>query len=291
MIIDIHTHIFPRFIRNERERFFRGECAFELLYRNPHSKMAGWNDLIANMDEENIYRSVIFGFPWNDPDLYKRHNDYIMEAVQRNPERLIGFCCLNPLSGQGPSEAERCLSEGLAGVGELAIYDSGFSDGIIGAMSDLMAVCCRFNVPVLFHTNEPVGHEYPGKQPIELHQIYNLLKAYPLNKIILAHWGGGLFFYALMKKEVKDIFTHTWFDTAASPYLYSPDIYKIASSIVGPEKILFGSDFPLIRPGRYLKEMEGADLSTEAFRKITGENAAAMLNIEVGKSPQNKPKR
>ena len=281
MIIDIHTHIFPPLIRNERERFFEGEPAFELLYKNSLSKMSGVNDLIANMDAENIGKSVIFGFPWNDPDLYKKHNDYIMEAIQRKPERLIGFCCFNPLSEHGAAEAERCLNENLSGVGELAIYDSGFSDEIIRAMSDIMAICSQYNVPVMIHTNEPVGHMYPGKQPLELGQIYKLLKAYPSNKIILAHWGGGLLFYALMKKEVKDILANTWFDTAASPYLYIPEIYNVALSVIGPEKILFGSDFPLINPGRYLKEMEDVNLSSEALAKITGENAASILNIRL----------
>ncbi len=110
-----------------------------------------------------------------------------------------------------------------------------------------------------------------------LGQLYDLLKTYPSNRIVLAHWGGGLFFYGLMKKEVKDVLNNVWFDTAASPYLYAPDIYRVAGEIVGFEKIIFGSDYPLLKPGAYLKEMESANLSAQSIKRIAGENAARLL--------------
>jgi predicted TIM-barrel fold metal-dependent hydrolase len=142
-----------------------------------------------------------------------------------------------------------------------------------------MEICAGFNVPVLFHTNEPVGHVYPGKTPVQLREIYDLLKHYPSNKIVLAHWGGGLFFYSLMKKEVRDVLKNVWFDTAASPFLYDPQIYRMAGEIAGLDKILLGTDYPLISPKRYFEEMETAGLSEESTRRICGENAANLLSI------------
>ena len=82
-----------------------------------------------------------------------------------------------------------------------------------------------------------------------------------------------------MKKEVKEAFRNVWFDTAASPYLYRPDIYRIAGEIVGVEKILLGSDYPLLKPKRYLEEMVSANLKDETIQKISGENAAALLGL------------
>ncbi|GAG04984.1 unnamed protein product, partial [marine sediment metagenome] len=52
------------------------------------------------------------------------------------------------------------------------------------------------------------------------------------------------------------------------------EIYSISTKILGPDRILFGSDFPLIKPGRYFKEMKEAGLSKDSIRKICGENAA-----------------
>jgi predicted TIM-barrel fold metal-dependent hydrolase len=279
MVIDFHTHIFPSYFREKRESFFPQEPAFEALYRSATSRLASREELLQIMEEQGIQRSVIFGFPWEREEHFRRHNDYIIESVRRHPDKLIGFCCFSPLSPFGPEEVRRCLDAGLAGVGELAVYQSGFSREIIRSLHEVMQVCAEFNVPVLLHTNEPVGHVYPGKTPVELSEIYDLLKHYPSNKIVLAHWGGGLFFYGLMKKEVRDVLKNVWFDTAASPFLYDPRVYRMAGEIVGSDKILLGTDYPLLSPKRYFEEMERAGLSEESITRICGENAVNLLSI------------
>jgi predicted TIM-barrel fold metal-dependent hydrolase len=130
---------------------------------------------------------------------------------------------------------------------------------------------------VLFHVNEPVGHAYPGKSPMIPAEIWDLVRRFSGNKIVLAHFGGGIFFYGLLKKEAKEVFQNTWFDTAAAPYVYSSGIYSTACEIVGPEKILFGSDYPLIAPKRYFEDMRAAGLSADAVSKICGKSAQALL--------------
>jgi len=279
VIIDFHTHVFPPVFREERKDLFSREPAFKNLYDSSQSTLIGASDLIRNMDQEEVHRSVIFGFPWEEEEHFQRHNDYIMESVHRYPDRLIGFCCFSILSSTGAREAERCLKAGLAGVGELAVYGSGLTPGITDAFKDVMTLCAQYDAPLLLHVNEPVGHTYPGKAPITLNQVYQFLKTYPSNRIVLAHWGGGIFFFALMKKEVNHVLENVWFDTAASPYLYAPDIYRIAGDIIGYEKILFGSDYPLLKPSRYVKEMALAGLSSLAVDRITGLNAAKILGL------------
>ncbi|MBN1831503.1 MAG: amidohydrolase family protein [Deltaproteobacteria bacterium] len=281
MIIDFHTHIFPSFFRNKRSLFFPGESAFESLYKSPESKLLGREDLLKDMDKEGVHKSVIFGFPWENEDHFQRHNDYILESVERYPDRFVGFGCFSPLSPAGSKEAERCLGLGLSGVGELALYhsDSPFED--TGFFRDIMEICLKHDAPLLLHVNEPVGHQYPGKTRMSLTDLYNFLKGYPSNRIVLAHWGGGLFFYGLMKKEVREVLTHVWFDTAASPFLYRPDIYRVAGEIVGYDKILFGSDYPLLKPRRYFEEMYSAGLSAQQIEKITGANAEGLLRLKT----------
>ncbi|MBN1850063.1 MAG: amidohydrolase family protein [Deltaproteobacteria bacterium] len=279
MIIDFHTHIFPSVIRDNRDLFFHNEPDFQLLYQSPKSRLAGKGELLASMDRQGIRKSVIFGFPWKNTDHFRRHNDYIIESVQRHPDRFIGFCCADPLSKEAAREMERCLQAGLKGIGELALYATGFTPDIISSTADIMSISGEYHSPVLLHTNEPVGHQYPGKQPMHLAQLYNLIQTYRSNRIILAHWGGGLFFYALMKKEVKEILKNVWFDTAASPFLYTADIYRIAGEIIGYEKILFGSDYPLINPERYIQEMESAGIPSAGIEAMIGENARNLLDL------------
>ncbi len=277
MIIDMHIHAFPSAIRNDRQLFFAGEPAFRLLYESPKSQLVGEREIIAMMDSEGIDKSVVFGFPWQNIDTCKLNNDYILEAVGRNPDRLLGFCCVDAFHPEAAAEVERCLKAGLSGVGELAFYASGIDDLCLSSLEPIMAAARRFDCPVMLHTNEPVGHQYPGKSPNTLLQIYTLVQRFSKNRIILSHWGGGIFFYALLKKEVRKTLANVWFDTAASPYLYRPEIYAQAIALAGEDKILLGTDFPLLKPGRYLKEMEQAELSKDQIAAVCGANAVKVL--------------
>ncbi|MBT7151769.1 MAG: amidohydrolase [Deltaproteobacteria bacterium] len=282
MIIDCHTHIFPVEIRQQRETFFPQEPGFELLYRDiEKSKMVGAEELVAVMDEQGVDVSIVFGFPWQQAQTTQLNNTYVIEAVRRFPDRLVGLCCLDPFMKDPVSEIERCLAGGLAGVGELAFYDRGLDDEVLKVLTPVMEFSLEKNLPVMMHTNEPVGHEYPGKAPMTLHQITGLIKRFPENKIILAHWGGGLFFYCLMKKEMQALLKNVYFDSAASPFLYDNRIYKYATEMIGVDHILFGSDFPLLKPERYFREMELSGLATEQITAICGLNAARLMNIEV----------
>lgn len=279
MVIDFHTHIFPSGIRGSREAYFDGEPAFELLYRSPKSRLAGVEELLGVMDQNGVDRAVVFGFPWRSADLYKMHNDYVLEAVQKRPDRLIGFGCFDPADPGAADEALRCVAGGLSGIGELAFYRSGIDDDALDRLAPVMECCRRSGLPVLIHTNEPVGHDYPGKTPNTLAQIYALVKRFRENRIVLAHWGGGLFFFGLLKKEVRQALANVWFDTAASPYLYEPAVYRTAIGAVGADRILFGSDYPLLSPGRYFQELQSARLSPEEGERICGLNAARLLGL------------
>ena len=279
MVIDFHTHIFPKAIRENREAYFASEPAFRLLYSLPGSKLVGAQEIVAAMDRQGVDKSVIFGFPWKNSQTFIKHNDYILEAVARYPQRLIGLCCLDPFSRDAVTEARRCLEGGLSGIGELAFYQSGIDEKALDKLAPLMQICRDKDLPVLIHTNEPVGHMYPGKTPHTLKQIYDLIKKFPENVIVLAHWGGGIFFFALLKKEVKASLGNVYFDTAASPFLYAPEIYRYAKDIVGLDKILFGSDFPLIKPARYFKELDMSGLSKAEIESICGLNAAQLFKL------------
>lgn len=278
MLIDFHTHIFQESVQKDRDHFFIDEPEFKLLYESPKSKIIGFEDLISTMDEQNIELSVVFGFPWRNGDFSRENNDYVIEAVKKYPSRLKGFACFDALWEGAAAETERCLDQGLSGVGELAFYLSGIDKEAISSLKPIMEILRnRGNLPCMVHTNEPVGHQYPGKTPVTLGQIYNLAKAFPDNKLILAHWGGGVFFYNIMKKDVKEVLKNVWFDTAASPYLYDPSIYRLAVDTGMIDKILLGTDYPLLKPERYIKDIDESGISSVEKDKIMKGNAEALL--------------
>ena len=69
--------------------------------------------------------------------------------------------------------------------------------------------------------------------------------------------------------EVGDALANVWFDTAASPFLYTPDVFPTVAALVGPEKILPGSDFPLLRFGRIRRQAEQAAVRVEDLAGVS----------------------
>jgi predicted TIM-barrel fold metal-dependent hydrolase len=277
MIIDCHTHIFPEEMRKDREAFCKKDEGFSSIYKNSKAKMVGAEDLIASMDESGIDRSVICGFPWDHPDLCSFHNHYLMESASRYPDRLIVFASLlfsNPdWSGK---ELDRAVKGGARGVGEIAFYRDEMTPQDIHSMKPILTRMERQGIPLLLHTNETIGHSYPGKGRTPLERFYELILSHPNLPIILGHWGGGLPFYELMP-EVAKVMVNVYYDTAASPFIYSKKVYAIASQILGAEKILFGTDFPLISPRRYFKELEESGLTGQDRDKILGINFSKLI--------------
>ncbi len=281
MIIDSHTHIFPEEIRQDRSLYFENEPEFKLLYDSPKAAICNVYDLIESMDRYHVDISVICGFPWRNPEHTKHNNDVVIEAVIKYPDRIKGLACFDTAWAGAASETQRCIDAGLCGAGELAFYLSGIDKQALASLEPVMTVLKdNGNLPCMIHTNEPVGHKYPGKTPITLEQIYNLAGAFPDNKIILAHWGGGIFFYNIMKKETKAVFKNIWYDTAASPYLYDSQIYDIAVDANIADKVLFGTDFPLLTPGRYYKDLDNSNITPEHKKQMLGDNAALVFNID-----------
>jgi uncharacterized protein len=134
------------------------------------------------------------------------------------------------------------------------------------------------DIPLCLHVNEPVGHPYPGKYDPGLGALYAVIADHPDATVIFSHWGGGLLFYELMP-EVSGALKNCYYDTAATPYLYTEGIYETARNIIGSRRILFGTDFPLLSPGRYLEPIRKCIADEEARADILGGNAARLLKI------------
>ena len=286
MIIDFHTHIFPPGIKKNRSNYIDSDSCFAILYSSPNAKLATADELIASMDKEGIDISVVLNTGWTTHELCVETNDYILESIARYPQRLIGFCTVQPRSlGAALDEIERCAKGGIRGVGEMR-PDMQLLDLMDEeVMTPFIEVITKHNLILLTHASEPVGHEYPGKGGITPDILYPLITSFPDLTLVCAHWGGGLPFYALMP-EVKKAMSNVFFDTAASPFLYNPQIYNQVSQLVGADKILFGSDYPLLAQSRLLKEIESLDLPEETERLILSGNAQRLLGIkgESGKA-------
>jgi uncharacterized protein len=279
MRIDAHCHIFPAGFRQRHGELSDRDRTYASLFPTPGPRLATAQELVQALDQAGFQGAAVMGLGWTDPELAAEANDYVIQSVSRFPDRIVGFCSVNPLWGRDAvAEVERCARAGLRGVGELHPDSQRLDITDKSLMSPLMEAARELKLPVLIHASEPVGHQYPGKGRTTPDKLYRFIEHFPENVIVCAHWGGGLPFYALMP-EVPEVIKNVYFDTAASPFLYRPEVFAVAAGLVGADKILFATDYPLIRHRRLLKQVEASGLDPAAQQAILGGNAARMLGL------------
>jgi predicted TIM-barrel fold metal-dependent hydrolase len=151
----------------------------------------------------------------------------------------------------------------------------------------VVELAIELDIPLCLHGAEPVGHDYPGRADTPLRDYVWLAGQYPDLKLILAHLGGLLPFYEL-NQAIKKIMQNVYFDTAAVPLLYQPQVYKLVTEVVGADRILFGSDYPLLlyprqtrvpEFARLLAEIKNSGLSQAELSLLLGKNIEQLLKL------------
>ncbi|MCL2185240.1 MAG: amidohydrolase [Treponema sp.] len=284
MKIDSHVHITPPDIIKNWKKYAEKEAYFSMITQSKVNKFAEAEDVITDMEKEGFDRAVVFGFAFSDMGLCRYVNDYVIEKVNQFPDKLIGFAVVCAGGKETQREIERCHNAGLKGVGELFPAGQGASLKSRIDLEDkeqlktITEVCKERDIPLLLHVNEPIGHNYPGKTDVPLQKIEKFIFNNIGLKIILAHFGGGILFYETMK-EIKEAFNNVYYDTAACPFLYDNRIYGIIKALGICDKILFGSDYPILPQSRYLNALEESSLSDEERQLIMGKNAQRLLTL------------
>jgi len=273
--IDFHVHVTPPEIIARRQSYTDREPYFALLSKNPHNMYAEAEEVVSMLDDSGFDMAVVFGFGFKDPGLCRLVNDYVIEKVRAFPERLVGFMSVSP-GGKGvEKEIARCYDAGLKGVGEIFPTGQGFAIDDRSETRALVGACVERNIPLILHAGEPVGHRYIGKTDANLRKIECFIEDSQGLHIVLAHWGGGFLFYEAMP-EVREKCRNVYYDTAATPFLYDKSIYRAALALGLGGKIIFGSDFPLLPPSRYLPPLETLPLPERD--RILGGNAERLLS-------------
>lgn len=259
MIIDGHTHIFTNDMVQNKERYY-DDRQFSMLYYGK-ARIAHAEKLVESMEHNGVDASLVLGFTWQKEEYAQMHNEYLATVQHTYKGKIYAFGAI-ALNGDVYKQIESIKKQGLYGIGEVAFYANGFNEEEEMLLGQILAIAEKFTLPVCLHVNEPVGHIYAGKYYTDMRSLFALCSQYTNIPIICSHWGGGLLFYELMP-EVKKSLTHVYYDTAATPFLYDSGIYDIAIQMCGKEKILFGSDFPLLEYSRYKQHIEALGESAE----------------------------
>ena len=279
MIVDAHCHLLPPGFAGRHFELAARDATYAALFPNAGGRLADVDALLRGMDAAGVGRAVAMGFGWVDVGVASEVNAYLVGAARGHPERLSVFASVNPAWGlDAVEQTRRWLDAGAVGIGELHADTQGFDITDRDVMSPLMAELLARNLPVTVHASEPVGHLYPGKGATTPERLLALARNFPDNRIILAHLGGGLPFYAAMP-EVGAALANVWYDTAALPFLYRPEAIRAAIATAGAERILLGTDYPLLGHRRVIRHVESAGASADELAALLGGNAAGLLGI------------
>lgn len=287
-IIDSHVHAYPPEILADPQGWAQaqGERHWANLTLKGPQGWASLPEMLRAMDAAGVERCLLQGWYWEHQASCRLHNAWHLQCLREAPERFWAFATVQPTEAGAFDDLRRAIEAGCCGVGELLPAAQGFD---IRQHDGWLAICTWLQeqrLPLTLHVTEPAGHEYPGRVLTQLEDYLWLARQFPYLTLILAHWGGGLPFFALNPRVRRDL-GNVYYDTAASPLLYEPRVWRTVADLVGADRILFGSDYPLrVYPRqqaepdftRLLAEVQGADLSEAERTAILGGNIRRLLS-------------
>src|ERR1700751_2867297 len=209
-------------------------------------------------------------------------NDEVVEFATANADIAIPFASIDPKRGSdGVAEAQRLVSAGVVHGLKLHPPVQQFfpNDRIAYPLYEMFA---KARLPVLFHTGHSgIGTGLPGGGGVRLKYgnrvpIDDVAGYFSDMPIILAHpsfpWQDEAISICLHKPNVY-IDLSGW-----SPKYFSPTLVQYANSRL-KHKVLFGSDYPLITPDRWLSDFEKIGIRDEIRPLILKDNAVRLLGL------------
>jgi uncharacterized protein len=289
-IIDAHVHLYPPEINRDPagwataagESHWATLCTRRRINGQPVQAFPTLDELLRAMDRVGVERSILLGWYWERPESCRIQNRFYAQCIAPHPDRLTAFASIHPKAGAEAvrQEMEFARAAGFAGLGELSPHSEGVAvdDPVLAA---ILKRAGEWGWPVNLHVTDPDSRSYPGRVMTPLADFLELARSHDQTKFILAHWGGRL---PLVTKH--PIPTNIYYDTAASPLLYPQTFWREFCAEVAPDRVLFGSDYPLnLYPAidsetdmsRLIAEVHRSELSAAALQAVVHDNATALL--------------
>ncbi len=226
--------------------------------------------LMAYADRMGVERLVFFmGFPWSrdpDPAELRRQNDQVLRAIDRWPERALGFVYLNPgYVEESLAELDRCVRDGpMVGVklwvarrcSEEAL------DAIVRRAGELRAL-------IFQHTWLKVDGNLPGESTPQ--DLATLAARHPQVPIVCGHTGGDWEQGIRSIRALPNVFIGTGgFDPTAG-------VMEMAVRELGSERVIYASDIGGRSFASQLAKVLGARIDAFSRELILGENLRRLL--------------
>jgi predicted TIM-barrel fold metal-dependent hydrolase len=271
--IDVHVHI-----EHEGEGTAADDAAKKYFGEGAARGRAG---LVDYYRSRNI-GCVVFTVQEKMSGRPQVKNESVLEFAQQNADIMMAFISIDPTRGaEGVAEAKDLLKTGLVRGLKLHPPIQNFfpSDRIAYPLYELFA---EAQLPVLFHTGHSgIGTGMPGGGGIRLKYgnpmyIDDVAVDFPTMPIIMAHpsfpWQDEAISICLHKPEVY-IDLSGW-----SPKYFSQNLVNYSNSLL-KTKVLFGSDYPLITPDRWMADFAKVAFKDEVRPLILKENAVKLFGL------------
>jgi hypothetical protein len=280
MINDAHCHFFST-------RFFAplgGDAALARLgWDAPGTPEALADRWVAELDRQQVSRAALIASVPGDAAS-------VAAAVHRHRERFVGFFMVDPTQLDAAEAASAAIAAG--GLRAICLFPAmhrySIQDDRAKVMFDVAAStpgtavfvhCGVLSVGVRKKLGLPSLFDIRHGNPLDLHAV---ALAYPQVPIIVPHFGAGLLREALM---LADLCPNVWLDTSSSNAwikyvgLTLAEVFRRALTVVGPDRLLFGSDSSFFPRGwvrdvyeRQVAALDEIGASTETRGKIFAEN-------------------
>ena len=279
--IDVHTHA-ETSIRDEKDEATKAKQEAMAKYFKDDGKRPTIPEMAAYYRQRKI-ACVVFTVDSERATGEKRmSNEEVAELANENSDVMIPFASIDPMRGKmGIREARRMIEH--YGVKGFKFHPSlqGFYPNDRMAYG-LYEVIAEAGLPALFHTGQTgVGANMPGGDGVHLKYsnpmyVDDVAVDFPDMPIILAHpsfpWQDEALSVATHKPQVY-IDLSGW-----SPKYFPPQLIQYANTLL-KHKMLFGSDFPLLTPERWMADFEKIAIKPEVRPLILKENAIKLLKL------------
>ncbi len=248
------------------------DCHIHLNAANGRYDEAEVQRCLALADRAGIDRLVYLMFLSNglvDPqeDDLRRSNDIGIELLDRHPDRFESFCYLNPsLPAEfSLAEIDRCVVNGpMTGI---KLWISVHADD--PRLDPIMERAADLGVPVLHHAwYKATEFAFNESTPA---QIATLARRHPSVTIIMAHLAGGGWRGVRDVADCPNVVVDT---SGAQPHA---GLVNYAVDLLGPERVVYGSDWPIRDFAVQRARVEGAGLDDATRDLILGGNMARIL--------------
>ena len=210
-------------------------------------------------------------------------NDYVAGIVKKHPQQFAGFCSVDPWKGKAAvEELDRSVKElGLRGLKLHPVHQAFFPND--SRFYPLYEKATELAVPVLFHSGfAGAGAGLPGggglklKNGAPIPHVDDVAADFPYLTIIMAHpawpWTEEQIAVALHKANV-------YLDLSGWSPRYIPETLIREVNTRLQDKVFFGSDYPYIRPERWLRDFQNLEIRDEVRPKVLLENARRVLKL------------